>query len=441
MELDKYLEQGDKLIESLNERLEKQVAKDEQKLLDKVVGEFVDKLQKDENGKILNNDYNRRLLLTIDKVFQEYKQKQSEQIISIIVRGAMEILDFNTNYFSIMDGKAKLKKITPEVKDTLKVWLGIKGDKVEPNGYLDKLVESGEARNVIKNSALKMVIGQQGFQSAKKEMLKIIAGDEENLGALRKYHRNFTYDLFSQVDRAVGNQIGDYLGHRYAIYAGDIIKTSRQFCIDHCGNVYHKSEIEKFNPKVAKQPNYNPFTDLGGYGCRHQLRWISYAMAKRLRPEIVDLFENKNDSLRSKEEAEKILDDLPKGTIFDDAKRIETIFKKSNHSWSEVRGTLDKNKDAGKITEIDLDKIEITQPNIQSNKVKKMLSNTKELPLIDVVQFADGTYAIPDGHHRLTTGYLLGEKKNKGQFDKRVVIKKNITFVKYSKNFCYYENL
>lgn len=413
MELDKYLEQGDKLIESLNERLEKQVAKDEQKLLDKVVGEFVDKLQKDENGKILNNDYNRRLLLTIDKVFQEYKQKQSEQIISIIVGGAMEILDFNTNYFSIMDGKAKLKKITPAVKDTLKVWLGIKGDKVEPNGYLDKLVESGEARNVIKNSALKMVIGQQGFQSAKKEMLKIIAGDEENLGALRKYHRNFTYDLFSQVDRAVGNQIGDYLGHRYAIYAGDIIKTSRQFCIDHCGNVYHKSEIEKFNPKVAKQPNYNPFTDLGGYGCRHQLRWISYAMAKRLRPEIVDLFENKNDSLRSKEEAEKILDDLPKGTIFDDAKRIETIFKKSNHSWSEVRETLDKNKDSGKITEIDLDKIEITQPNIQSNKVKKMLSNTKELPLIDVVQFKDGTYAIPDGHHRLTTGYLLGEKKIK----------------------------
>ena len=44
MELDKYLEQGDKLIESLNERLEKQVAKDEQKLLDKVVGESVDKL-------------------------------------------------------------------------------------------------------------------------------------------------------------------------------------------------------------------------------------------------------------------------------------------------------------------------------------------------------------------------------------------------------------
>ena len=292
MELDKYLEQGDKLIESLNERLEKQVSKDEQKLLDKVVGEFVDKLQKDEKGIILNNGYNRRLLLTIDKVFQEYKQKQSEQIISIIVGGAMEILDFNTNYFSIMDGKAKLKKITPAVKDTLKVWLGIKGDRAEPNGYLDKLVESGEARNMIKNSALKMVIGQQGFQSAKKEMLKIIAGDEENLGALRKYHRNFTYDLFSQVDRAVGNQIGDYLGHRYAIYAGDIIKTSRQFCIDHCGNVYHKSEIEKFNPKVAKQPNYNPFTDLGGYGCRHQLRWISYAMARRLRPEITELFEN-----------------------------------------------------------------------------------------------------------------------------------------------------
>ena len=64
----------------------------------------------------------------------------------------MEILDFNTNYFGIMDGNTKVKKITPAVKDTLKIWLGIKGDKVEPNGYLDKLVESGEARNMVKSN-------------------------------------------------------------------------------------------------------------------------------------------------------------------------------------------------------------------------------------------------------------------------------------------------
>ena len=53
------------------------------------------------------------------------------------------------------------------------------------------------------------------------------------------------------------------------------------------------AEIDaEFDPKVAKQPNYNPFTDLGGYGCRHQLRWISLALAKRMRPEIMQLFEN-----------------------------------------------------------------------------------------------------------------------------------------------------
>lgn len=292
MELDKFISQGDDLINNLNEQLEKQISKDQNKLLEKVLGEFLDKLQRDENGVVINNDYNRRLLLTIDKVFEDYKKYQSDKLLSVIVGGAMEILDFNTNYFGMMDGNAKLKKITPQVKDTLKYWLGIKGDKAEPNGYLDKLVESNEAKNLVKNSAMKIIIGQQGFDSAKKEMQNLISGNKETLGALQKYHRNFTYDLFSQIDRAVGNQIGDYLGMNYAIYAGDIIKTSREFCIKHCGNVYHKSEIEKFDPKVAKQPNYNPFTDLGGYGCRHQLRWISLALAKRLRPEILQLFEN-----------------------------------------------------------------------------------------------------------------------------------------------------
>ena len=171
MELDKFITQGDDLINNLNEKLENQISKDQNKLLEKVLGEFLDKLQRDENGVVINNDYNRRLLLTIDKVFEDYKKYQSEKLLTVIVGGALEIFDFNTNYFGMMDGNAKLKKFTPQVKDTLKYWLGIKGDKAEPNGYLDKLVESNEAKNLVKNSAMKIIIGQQGFDSAKREML------------------------------------------------------------------------------------------------------------------------------------------------------------------------------------------------------------------------------------------------------------------------------
>jgi hypothetical protein len=106
------------------------------------------------------------------------------------------------------------------------------------------------------------------------------------------------------------------------------------------------------------------------------------------------------------------IDSLPKGTMFDDAKRIENLFNKSGRSWSEVIETLEKNKSKSRPTAVDIKDISITQPNIQANKVKKMI-DSGNLPLIDVVQFEDGEMAIHDGHHRLTAAWALGENKIK----------------------------
>ena len=69
------------------------------------------------------------------------------------------------------------------------------------------------------------------------------------------------------------------------MFEGGLIETSRPFCKDHNGNVNHKSEIAEFNPEKGKQPDYNPFTDLGGYACRHHLNWIPTALALAMRPE------------------------------------------------------------------------------------------------------------------------------------------------------------
>ena len=111
-------------------------------------------------------------------------------------------------------------------------------------------------------------------------------------------------------------------------------------------------------------------------------------------------------------QAHSKIDSLPKGTMFDDAKRIETLFNKSRRSWSEVIETLEKNKSKSKPATVDIEEINITQPNIQANKVKEMI-DTGKLPLIDVVQFEDGEMAIHDGHHRLTAAWALGKKKIK----------------------------
>lgn len=102
---------------------------------------------------------------------------------------------------------------------------------------------------------------------------------------------------------------------------------------------------------------------------------------------------------------------LPQGKMFNDAKNIESVFKKSKHSWSEVIETFEKHQSEAVESVIPIKDIQITQPNIQINKVEKMLSS-KDLPLINVVEFKDG-YAIYDGHHRLMAVWSLGETKLK----------------------------
>jgi hypothetical protein len=109
--------------------------------------------------------------------------------------------------------------------------------------------------------------------------------------------------------------------------------------------------------------------------------------------------------------AEQRIDELPKGKLFDDAKNIESIFNRSKHSWSEVIELFEKNK--SKEQYVNIEDIHITQPNIQSNKVKQIITNSKEIPAINVVEFPDGEKVIYDGHHRLIANWALGNEKIK----------------------------
>lgn len=124
----------------------------------------------------------------------------------------------------------------------------------------------------------------------------------------------------------------------------------------------------------------------------------------------VKLFESFVNESKVDKAMEK-LQALPQGKMFDDAKNIESVFKKSKHTWSEVIETFETNQSDAVETQINIKDIQITQSNIQLYKVEKMLT-AKDLPLINVVKFKDG-YVIYDGHHRLMTAWALDDKKIK----------------------------
>jgi hypothetical protein len=115
---------------------------------------------------------------------------------------------------------------------------------------------------------------------------------------------------------------------------------------------------------------------------------------------------------RDIETAHNRIDNLPKGSTFEDAKRIDSIFKKSKHTWSETIEAFEKNEKDAEIKLVNIKDIRITQPNVQSNKVKAMIDNVDKLPTLNAVQFSD-ELVIYDGHHRLLATWAVSEPKIK----------------------------
>lgn len=126
----------------------------------------------------------------------------------------------------------------------------------------------------------------------------------------------------------------------------------------------------------------------------------------------IRLFEQFLNESQKQEAAIEKVEALPKGSLFDDAKRIDGIFKISNRPWSEVTQAWEENEDGAQTKTINPKDIHITQRNIQSSKVREMILREDDVKTINVIEFPEGP-VIYDGHHRLTKAWALGETKLK----------------------------
>lgn len=276
-----------KIIDKIIADLDKTVKQGQPRLFNDVAVGALDKFDVDSEGKLLQNEKNIRLLNSLDNVFTKYANDYGVMLAQQFYDGIKQVIDLNMPYFmEIQPDKAKLLKSDKRARKIIDAWLGV--DKGTPitNGYLHKIVETEDVTRKIKDFMTNSLVTQQGFFSTKEKLKTMIEGAPDKSGQLQKYYRNFVYDSISIADRAVADMYRNDLGLQFAIYAGGLIATSREFCINHNGKVYHISEIEKFNPP-GDYPGYNPLLDLGKWGCRHYLNWITDGMALALRPDAI----------------------------------------------------------------------------------------------------------------------------------------------------------
>lgn len=282
--LSDYTGEKTALIAELIAGLESQVSDAQRRLYLNLLTKVFDRLNI-KDGRVVNSLKNKRLLSTVDTVFNSFALTDGLAVLNTVVIGVDRIISFNTEYAVGISGEAALADIEPAVRATMNQWLGIDKGRVVSNGYLDKLITDTTVRNQVKDFVLKEVVSQNGQQAARANLEKLIEGNPGELGALQRYTKQFVQDTFSIADRVVGLEFAAKAGYQFAIFEGKKMKSSREWCLKRKGKVFHRTEIEAFDPPTAKPPGYNPITDLGGYGCVDHLNWIPDSLAVRMRPD------------------------------------------------------------------------------------------------------------------------------------------------------------
>lgn len=274
-----------KRIDELIAQLDKDVSKAGEALVKKLVKEFVEALDIDK-GAIISNAQNLRLVSVIDKLYDQFNDKENLRLISTMTGAIQEVNSLNADHFQ----KLYTKPIAPMEKDISSIVsarFGIKPDgTLMRDGYMMGLLDDNTVRRSIKDFASKAITTSTGWADFRNKLGEYVEGNKDQVGIFKRFYRNYAYDVYSQADRLNSFQYAERLDLNYAVYEGGLIKTSRQFCIDRNGKVYTREEIMKWKLTEAVPPNYDPIIDLGGYGCRHYLNWISYELAVILRPDL-----------------------------------------------------------------------------------------------------------------------------------------------------------
>ena len=182
-EFKKLVKEHDDVLQSAENINKKLLTEKQIKAFKIIQEEFLDKLERDENGNVKMNSKNIELLNGIDKIFIQLSKQSNIDFLKSITLNISSIINYNSNYYSAIDGKAKVLKILPKVTNAMSAWLGIKDGVAQKNGFIDQLISNDSAKVAVKNLAMKIVIGQQGLEGAKKDLQTLIEGNKNSLGA------------------------------------------------------------------------------------------------------------------------------------------------------------------------------------------------------------------------------------------------------------------
>jgi len=221
-------------------------------------------------------------------VFQKFQKEYESTILGTVLDWAGRLFGLNAQYFEAFDNPAESVDDAAR-RLTLQRWgYNTLTKELIPGGYFQSLFNSATVAQRVAGLVNQAIAQKMPLAQFQRVFRQVFVG-QPGQGMLERHWKTNSFDLYQRIDRTANLVYADRLGLDYAIYSGTLEEDSRPFCIARVNKVFGRDEIAAWaNLEFAGKPKigYDPFTDCGGFNCRHHLSWISNEIAAHLRPEI-----------------------------------------------------------------------------------------------------------------------------------------------------------
>jgi len=131
-----------------------------------------------------------------------------------------------------------------------------------------------QAQERIAQTLYDSVVAAAPFSALEETIRGVLSGGVDARGrSLAAYAGQHAQDALMNFQQAVHVKKGRDAGLKSWLYYGNIITTTRPFCIDRAGKVFTDQEIKVWDDMVWVGKSGPPMTHRGGYNCRHH--WVA----------------------------------------------------------------------------------------------------------------------------------------------------------------------
>lgn len=258
-------------LESIPDELLSRLDKVQKQVFPEVL-ELLNLVERDKGGFIILSDKNIQLLSVIQGQLRdvllgsEYIQVVDEFVSEFEVQAGVSNALFKETFKDfISDGKAS-KLVTLAQARATKIFV----DGIADAAFADQIYNHLDL--AIANSA--------SYAETVREIQGLVLGDSEQDGKILQYAKQIAHDQFALSDRSYTSAVSEELEAEWFLYAGSVISTSREFCVERHNHYYYYKEIqnwasEDWDGKIPGTNAQTIFTTLAGFNCRHSLIPVS----------------------------------------------------------------------------------------------------------------------------------------------------------------------